>query len=257
MRIRSATTWTRLARGATRSTVCVLAPLMAAGCSRAKPAWSAANAFPPGYSIAVAPILNFSGHFDVDPIQAADLLASELTGFGAVTVLPVNRVVAALAIEGKTQVESPAHALDIANAVGADAIVIAGITEYDAYTPVVGIVIQMYVTNPAYGSSFDAVAASRSVTGVSSGVVSAGLGEPAGQVQRVYHAASDDVIRAVRAYAGPRSAGDSPLGWREYLKVQRLYLRFCWHDGLERLMRQYARRQGRKTVWPGSSESRT
>ena len=122
----------------------------------------------------MAPILNFSGHFDVDPIQAADLLASELTGFGVVTVLPVNRVVAALAIEGKTQVESPAHALDIANAVGADAIVIAGITEYDAYTPVVGIVIQMYVTSPAIGASLDAVEASRSVTGATSGLVSGG-----------------------------------------------------------------------------------
>ena len=46
----------------------------AAGCSRAKPAWSAANTFPPGYSIAVAPILNFSGQFEVDPIQAEHLI---------------------------------------------------------------------------------------------------------------------------------------------------------------------------------------
>ena len=255
MRIRSAKTWTRMARGTTRSMVCMLAPLMAAGCSRAKPAWSAANTFPPGYSIAVAPILNFSGQFDVDPIQAADLLASELTGFGAVTVLPVNRVVAALAIEGKTQVESPAHALDIANAVGADAIVIAGITEYDAYTPVIGIVIQMYATGHALGSPFDAVGASRSATRTSSGVA-AGSDQPTGQVQRVYHAARDDVVRAVRAYAEPRSAGDSPLGWREYLKVQRLYLRFCWHDALDRLMKQHASRRRSRTEWPESSEGR-
>ena len=46
------------------------------------------------------------------------------------------------------------------------------------------------------------------------------------------------VVEAVRRYAEPRSEGSNPFGWRQYLKVQSLYLRFCWHDAVERLMRQ-------------------
>lgn len=92
----------------------------------------------------VAPILNFSDELTLDPIKLADLLASELTYVDGATVLPVSRVVAALAARGRTQIESTEDALAIAEAVGADAIIVTGITEYDAYTPTIGVAMQIY-----------------------------------------------------------------------------------------------------------------
>lgn len=205
-------------------------------------------------SLAVAPILNFSGSFDLDPVKAADLLASELTDFDGIIVLPVSRVVAALIAEGKEQVESPRHALEIARRVGADAIIVAGITEYDPYTPTVGLAIQMYADMNKFRAGNRAPdpqgGRDESPDFDDGPFVSANRGgrlaasedslRPLGQIQKVYNATHDDVVSDVERYARNRDASDSPYGWQEYLKVQTQYLRFCWHDALERMASRQA-----------------
>ena len=215
------------------------------GCSQHKPDTAMTSPFPVPMSLAVAPVLNFSGEFSFDPLKAADLLASELSDVENVTVLPVNRVAAYLAVQGKRQIESPAHAVAVAQAVGADAILVAGITEYDPYTPVVGLVLQMYVVSQGQATvspTVDPVLASRNGRPVA-------LTEhqdpavPTGQVQMVYSALHEWVVKAVRHYADERSEELSPYGWRQYLKVQTLFLRFCWHDAIERLLQQESRRR--------------
>lgn len=191
-------------------------------------------AFPRGMSIAVAPILNFSGNFDLDPIKSADLLASELTDFDGIVVLPVSRVVAALIAEGRDQIESPRHALDIARRIGADAILVAGVTEYDPYTPTVGLVLQLYAQSGERPSFLREESVVRANTPAGLAASEDSL-TPIGQIQKVYNATHDDVVSDVERYAHKRSAGDSPYGWQEYLKVQTQYLRFCWHDALARM----------------------
>jgi hypothetical protein len=57
-------------------------------------------------------------------------------------------------------------------------------------------------------------------------------------VQRVFNAAHQPIVKAVREFADHRSAGDMPLGWRQYLADQRLYLRFCCYSTVRELMRQ-------------------
>lgn len=217
--------------------VSAVAAVVVAGCAEGPRGVSIDRSFIKPTTLAVAPILNFSGQFDLDPLVAADLLASELSYVEGVTVLPVNRVVAALAAQGKDQVESPADALRIAEAVGADAILVAGIIEYDAYTPTVGLVLQMYAPTATPDRGFDAVSAARmdrpfAVTRMSDPLL------PTSQIQKVYNAAHESVRERVRRYAGPRTEDDSLLGWRAYLKVQEKYLRFCWNDALTGLMRQ-------------------
>jgi hypothetical protein len=155
-----------------------------------------------------------------------------------VTVLPVSRVVAVLASGDREQVESPAHALETAEAVGADAILVAGVTEYDPYTPVVGLILQLYVPDSgAAANGFDPVLASRmcepfAVTRMADPLT------PSSQVQMVSNASHADVRRALQKYAAPRLDDSMVMGWRQYMKVQTLYLRFCWHEALARLMRQ-------------------
>ena len=61
---------------------------------------------------------------------------------------------------------------------------------------------------------------------------------PVGQVQIVYNGAHTHVVDAVRDYAKDRTECQNPFGWRQYLKVQTLFLRFCWYDAVDRLMAQ-------------------
>jgi hypothetical protein len=230
----TASTW-KFRAAPTLVAACVFA---SAGCSHNEAGVRVNNAFPTPITFAVAPILNFSGDFNLDPIKTADLLASELSFVEGVTVLPVNRVIAVLAAQGKQQIESPAHALAVTEAVGADAIIVAGITEYDAYTPVVGVAVQIYELADRSCDRPDAVDAARqaepfAVTRMADAEM------PIGQVQVVYNAAHTHVTDAVRNYAAIRSEGDEILGWRQYLKVQTLFIRFCWHDAISRLMAQH------------------
>jgi len=198
------------------------------------------NPFSETLTFAVAPVLNYSGEFELDPIKVADLLASELSCVQGVSVLPVNRVVAFLATQSKDQIESPAHALAVAEAVGADAILVAGITEYDAYTPTVGLALQMYTVPRPSLPAFDPVLASRVAQPLTFAEMADAL-TPVGQVQIVYNGAHAHVVDAVRNYAKDRTECQNPFGWRQYLKVQTLFLRFCWYDAVDRLMAQQRR----------------
>lgn len=229
----------RTVRGRTRRRLVVgLAMVLSTGCSLGHKETNISPAFFRPMTVAVAPVLNFSGEFQFDSNKAADLLASELTYVDGVTVLPVNRVIATLATQGKTQIESPEHAIQTAQMVGADAIIVAGITEYDAYTPSVGFVLQMYTVNDrAAADAFDAVSVSRMPRPVSTASIHDPL-VPTSQVQMVLNGNHEKVRKLVRAYAKPRENEDIHLGWQQYLKVQTLYLRFCWHEAIDRLMDQ-------------------
>jgi len=221
-----------------RAAACAVAILCAApGCSDASKKTRDARWVCPPMTFAVAPILNFSGDFVFEPDTAADLLASELTDFPNATVLPVNRVIAYLAGENKQCVESPEHAVEVAEAVGADAIVVGAVTEYDAYTPVVGLVLQLYVVPPEGAGRLSPSQAAREA---SPSVVQtlARAQEPSGQFQRVYNAQHKQVIKAVKLYADSRAEQATNFGWQQYIKVQTQFLRFCWHDALERLLSQ-------------------
>jgi hypothetical protein len=211
----------------------------ATACSQSEKVGPHERSLPVPVTFAVAPILNFSGYFDLDPVKAADLLASELSYVPGAQVLPVNRVVAMLASQGGQQITSPAHALEVAEAVGADAIVVAGVTEYDPYTPVIGLAVQIYARSPLAWESWDAVGASREAQPALTAEAPGATNVPVGQYQAVYNGSHAKVADLVRAYAKTREASeDYVFGWQQYLKVQTLFLRFCWQDAIGQLMSQ-------------------
>ncbi len=192
--------------------------------------------FPPGVRVAVAPALNFSGSADFDPVKAADLMASELSSLQGVGVIGVSRVLAILAEQGVGQIQSPEHALDVCDRLGADAILVFAITEYDPYTPVVGMAAQLYGQRSA-ARVLDPVAASRMARPFPV-TRRADAAWPQAQVQRVFNAAHETVQRDVRRYAESRSAQESPYGWRRYLASQQWYLRYCCFTVARDLMEQ-------------------
>ncbi|HVP09770.1 MAG TPA: hypothetical protein VMV94_01130 [Phycisphaerae bacterium] len=223
---------------------------LVAGCKPDKAEPQVTSPYTESLTIAVAPVLNFSGDFTLDPVKAADLLASELSDVQGIVVLPVNRVMAVLAMQNKVQIESPAHALAVAEAVGADAILVPGITEYDPYVPVVGLVLQMYTVPRRPLAPLDARVLSRQLAPVAIAEMTDPL-RPTSQTQVVYNGTHEQVAKSVRYYAKSRDEDPNPLGWKQYLKVQSLYLRFCWHDAVERLME--AERAGQAVMADGRS----
>lgn len=175
--------------------------------------------------IAVAPALNFTGQADFDPIAVASLMTSELSHQPGIGVVGVSRVLAMLAEDGVDRIHSPEHAVRVCERLGADAILVFAITEYDPYTPVVGMAAQLYGSPPP-AEMFDPVTTSRLarpfpvVTGDEAV-------RPWAQVQRIFHAENPDIRRKLEAYAKCRSSDDSPYGWKKYLVSQQWYLRFC------------------------------
>ena len=198
-------------------------------------------------SIAVAPALNQSGSTDLDADRVADLMAGELMHAERVSVVPVSRVLAVLASQGMDRVQSPAHATELAGRVGADAILVFAVTEYDPYDPPsVSISAQLYAATPrpAYGALSD-----------ESGGVSSGSPQPVGgrmlaQVQERFDATHAGVIEDIRQYARSRGADDSPYGWRRYIVSQRDFLRYCCHATIRGLLNgqgwQVAAGEGRR-----------
>jgi hypothetical protein len=181
----------------------------------------------PPVIVAIAPVLNLSNSSDWDPLQVTDIVASEFQSFPDVVVIPVNRTLAALASLGTDAVETPQDALDLAAALNADATVVTAITEYDPYyPPTIGVVMQWYaVSRRDLSPEFDPVAASRQVSEVAPAAATADTA-PILQVQRVYNAAHDDVLKEVRSYAARRDGHGSPYSWRMYVKSQKLFIRY-------------------------------
>lgn len=168
-------------------------------------------------TIAVAPALNLSGSTDFDPNRFADLMAGELTYAERVSVIPVSRVLGVLAAQGADRVGSPAQAREIASRVGADAILVFAVTEYDPYDPPrVGISAQLYAATPAT----DHPAAGDSASGGASTRLLA-------ETQRRFDAAHADINDEIRSFARQRSADGSAYGWRKYIVSQQHFIQYC------------------------------
>lgn len=195
--------------------------------------------------IAVAPAINHSGSSHLDAVRVADLMASELSYVADIEVIPVNRVLAVLADQGRERVESPGHALEVARILGADALLVFAITEYDAYEPpVVGIAAQLYGVRRRSGTvGFDPMSESR----LGAPPERSGIGSPLAplaQAERVFDASHERVCAEIKRFSESRSADASPFGWRKYVASQQNYLRFCCHQTIRSMMRSAAEGAG-------------
>jgi hypothetical protein len=187
-------------------------------------------------AIAVAPALNHSGSQDFDPLRLADLMASELAQWPGVRVIPLNRVLAHLAAENKQRIESPTHALQVMERVGADGMVVFAVTEYDPYhPPVMGLTAQLYGIGPEQAGGFDPVAASRQASSFEAGAY---LELPRAEYHRVFNSSDEAVQREIRRFALQRNAEDSPYGWRKFMASQENFWRFCCAVTTRELIRQ-------------------
>jgi hypothetical protein len=203
----------------------ILGALLVSGCVQPHAPSSSPSANP--RVIAIAPVLNLSGSRDIDPLKVTDLVASEFLSFRGVTVIPVNLVLAELERQSRHTVQSSEDAIALAQALGADATVVVAITEFDPYTPVVGMVMQWYAARPERTAArLDPVSASREAQAPAAGLSAPDPTAPRWQVQRVLNGTDERVCHEIKDYADQHEGQKSPYGWRKYLRSQELYVRF-------------------------------
>ncbi len=171
-----------------------------------------------GPVIVVAPVLNLSGTPSLDALKITDTLASEFVASKAASVVPVNLTLAALARRGKSCVETPQDAIELAREFAADATVVMAITDYSPYDPPrIGLVLQWYAPGGPSG------------TGSGAELSADAAAAPRFQLQRVFDASQNQVQSEVRHFARHHSGDESPYGWRKVLQSQELYVRYsCW-----------------------------
>ncbi len=198
-------------------------------------------AFNPTITVVVAPVLNLSDSTDFDPIRVTDLLASELLSFRGVSVVPVNLTLAALDAAGATAVASHDDAVALAAALGADATIVAAVTEYNPYDPpVIGIAAEWHErTAPAARSRLDPTNASRQASDMElAPAARVDQAAPILRVQRVYNASDTALLEDVADYGEARDGGQSPYGWRLHTKSQQAFMRYCCHATIRTMLTQ-------------------
>ena len=186
--------------------------------------------------VAVAPVLNFSNRSDWDPVRVTDLVASELTSLPGYLVVPVNRVRAMLELTGRSAVTTPQDALELAAQVGADATLVAAVTEYDPYEPItIGWTLQWYERRenpqPTQTGEMQPLAP----------MLSGDVVLPAWQFQHVYCAADEQTRRDVRRLAQDRPGYDSPHDWKTHLYSQERFIRSSIRSAFESISTAAAR----------------
>jgi hypothetical protein len=156
-------------------------------------------------------------------------MAGELMHVERVSVIPVSRIVAVLLSQGTDRVHSPAHASEIAGMVGADAILVFAVTEYNPYDPPsVALSVQLFAATPraAYGALAEP----------NSAPARPNAGRVLVQTQRRLDASHADVVEDVRRFARHRGADENPYGWRKYIVSQQHFIRYCCHTAIRGLL---------------------
>jgi hypothetical protein len=182
------------------------------------------------HTLAIAPAINLSGSRDFDPLVVSDTLYGELQQVSGLNVLPLNKTLLAMQRLGVRSIEDPKGAQRLAAALNADGLVVPAVTAYDPYNPPnVGMILQMYT--PATGRPV--AIAVRPNTSTSAEEYA---GQPVSQVNGVFNATNQSVLRELRGYAAGRTEYDSALQEKKFLVNSDLYMRFVCHAMVRRLM---------------------
>lgn len=212
---------------------------------------------------AVAPLLNESGVSVVDDLALTDSLVAQIHQVEGISVVPLNRTIAAMRVAGLDSVMTPEDALDLATLLGVDAIVAGTITAWHPYNPPrLGMSLALFVRPGSMGygdGSFgiapgagmdDPIAFSTTTSGESSpaGGRPSFAVEPASVASRHLDGASHEVQMDVRSYAYGRTETVSALGWRRYLASMPLFADFACFEMTEALLVAEGRRLLRQSA---------
>jgi hypothetical protein len=201
-------------------------------------------------TVVVAPMMNLSTNRDVDLVETTNAFASELQQVQGLTVVPLGRVYQYLAQSKVATVGSPEEARQLAKAFGAQACIVAAVTEYDPYNPPrVGLTVQMFTVGelpPPRGTpGFDPVEAEQA--GVPLAAPQTGESRPRDVLSHVFSGRNVEVEHLAQKYARERMTDSTPFGWRRFVADQHEFVRLCCYG----MIREMLGEQGRAARMPG------
>jgi hypothetical protein len=220
----------------------LLALLLSCGCGDTKrPAYGVEQAlYLPGnarQTWAVAPVLNLSGHREVDPVLQADLVFAQLQQVAGLNVLPVNRVVEVYRALKVDQVQSEEQAAAVCQLLGCDALLVGTVSLYDPYDPPrMGASLQLFRSGKSVqGQNVDPRELARRATLPSSAAMvpaAATFLQTIGMFDASNGSTRDDLLR----YATGRNDPVGPLKDRAYLVEMDRYAGFVYHSLIEEML---------------------
>lgn len=192
---------------------------------------------------AVAPLRNESATSLVDPLMVSDAMVNRIQEVKGISALAMNRTLGAMRAIGLEQVDSPQAARRLAEALGADAIVVGTITAWDPYEPPeIGVTVTLYAVSdrmhaPSQRTQVDprAMQAAASDDGLESTEMTSMDGPVAARGEH-FDGANHEVQMLVRTYAEGRHESRSALGWRRYLASMPLFTEFACYTLVDRLL---------------------
>lgn len=192
---------------------------------------------------AIAPLRNESGTSIVDTLSVSDALVAQTHQVRGVSVVPLNRTIAAMRVLQMQSVDTPDDAHALIETLGVDAIVVGTITAYDPYDPpVMGMSVALFVRpgsllttgSPDRGGLDPRTL--RSTARETSVPHPEWSTAPTSVASEHLNAANHEVQMAVRTFGEGRSSTRSALGWRRYLASMPLYADFVSYRITERLL---------------------
>jgi len=194
------------------------------------------NPYPQQKSFAITPFRDLSGSGNLDVMAVTDAVYAELKHADSrnFQVIPLNRVLAALADLGFENVNRPADVAALADALAVDAVIVGAVTQYDPYFPPrLGMSVQLFLRekkdeNVAISSKHInpkdlAQAAGPFELNVNNPV------KPKSTVDRIIDAREDNVVARIEQYTKNRRSNAGPAGWRKYATTQN-YPYFVAHE---------------------------
>lgn len=187
---------------------------------------------------AVAPVRNESGTIDAETDALGDRLVAAAEEIEGVRCVPLNRTIEAMRVLGMSAVRTPGDARTLARAMGVDGILVATLTQWEPYTPKLGIALALYAA-PDWAASADRTIDPRVLSSsptVRSGGGSRYADSPTATASRHFDGKDHQVLHEVKSFADGRLQQPTALGWRRYLASMELFSEFASFQILHDLM---------------------
>ena len=189
---------------------------------------------------AVAPFNNESGTSAVDSLAVTDAVIARASEVQGLATIPLNRTIAAMRTLRMAGIRSPSDAQALAEALGADAVVVGSITAYDPYNPPkMGLTLGIFFRP---GSRLGGEIASLDPTQLRVSPTDPTLSQsvqtarPESVVSDYLDANNHQVLASLQDYARGRYDRTNPLGWRKYLVSMDLYTEFAAFEAVAHLL---------------------
>jgi hypothetical protein len=184
---------------------------------------------------AVAPLRNEVGTSIIDVYQVSDKIVAAASQVQGVRCLPLNRTIAGMRSMNIQELSSPEEAQKLATLLGADAIIVGSITEYEPYNPPrLGLALALYsrpgLLDKGGGAQIDTRQLTYQPTDYHYFPRSTYKDAPESVVSEFLDGKNHQVMMDVQGYAAGRSDPSSAMAWRRYLASMDLFCEFgAWH----------------------------